>query len=248
MLDDLKNKYLKLGRIPLKRDIDEDPNMPGSYAYYSTFGGIGKALQLIGLAPNRIENLSLDMFINLAKDFYKETNKAPAVLDFDNTPGYPHSSYIRDTMNMSWNEFLTLCNLPTFSNGEIWIKNRKAELIAKSKLIESGHKVEDLSILNSNAPHSFIVDGIITVDVRYSSYILDNNGRNIFWKFKLHLGTKKEKPDYFIGVGFNNDDEFEKIFVFPTNELTVRESISINVERIHKSKYGKYLVEDMIDL
>lgn len=193
---------------------------------------------------NRFKRVTLDLCIKLAKEFYMKYGRSPGVTDFDNLPGYPHSCFIRDTSGLKWNEFLSLCNLPLFTNGEAWIKNRNAELIAKSKLIEAGYSVEDLSEKNMNAPHAFIVNGNITVDVRYSAYVFDKTSKKTFWKFRLHLGNKKEMPDYFIGVGFNDKKEYEEIFIFPTNEITVKESISINVNALNKSKYGIYRLSD----
>lgn len=244
LLTKLKEKANELGRTPTKIEIDEDKTMPNSDTYFTRFGGITNAFIKLGLDANRVQNISLDMCIDLAKDFYKKNGRSPMVEEFNSLPNFPHSSYIRKELGITWNDFLTIAGLPLFDNGESWQKNRKAEEIVKDKLIEQGYKVEDLSLGNVNAPFSFIVDDEINVDVRYSSPIKDK--KNSFWKFRVHLGNKKCKPDYCVCLGFDEEDEHKLTFLIPTSELGEKqEVVSVNVNRVDRSKYSEYLVDEI---
>lgn len=243
LLQKLNEKYIALGKTPTKDDINKDKTMPDASTYFQRFGGITKACELIKVSPNVVLNLSLDKCILLAQEYYQRHNKVPSVSDFDNTPGYPHSCYIRDVLKITWNQFLILADLPIFTLGDAWIKNRKAELIVKQKLLKQGYKVEDLSKENINANYSFIVNNRIKIDVRYSSPIKDN--KREFWKFRVHIASKKYLPDYFICIGFNYYNQYDKMFIFPTKELTVKEVISIRIDNIKNSKYGKYEVNEI---
>ena len=244
LLDSFMKKYNELNRVPTKSEIDKDPNMPHSTAYTDRFGGITNTALMLKLSPSRHSNLNLDVFKKYAIDFYNKNKKAPSPTDFNNDSSLPNSCYIRDSEGLTWNSFLKMCNIPIFTKGVTFVKNRKAELYIKGLLENQGYHVTDLSSDNINAPHSFLVNNSLTVDVRYSSYIADTRSSNYYWKFKLHLSSKKYKPDYFICVGFNSFENVDKIFLFPINEITVKESISINVNKIEKSKYAKYLISD----
>lgn len=247
LLDKLYKKYQELGRTPLKEDVDKDKNMPTSSTYYERFGGITNAFKLLNIPINRVQNLTIDNAIEFAKKFYNDFGRAPMVSDFDNTPNYPHSSYIRKDLKLTWNQFLIMADLPVQSNGDVWIKNSKAEKIVEDLLKKNNVKYEYLSYENTNALHSFIINDNMSIDVRYSSPINDKSG--LFWKFKLHMKTKKSIPDYFICVGFNEFNEYDTIFVIPTIELAEKqEVVSVNIRNKYKSKYSKYESLDLEEL
>lgn len=234
----LKEKALALGRSPTKNEINADSNMPNASAYLR-FGGLIKALGIINQPTGRVCDLSLDKYIECAQKYFNDFNKVPTVSDFDNTEGYPHSSYIRKILKMSWNQFLEKAGLPYMTNGDMWAKNHKAELIVKAKLKNEGYIFEFLSENNSNAPFAFVINDGTTIDVRYSSPILDHG--QYFWKFKLHLKDKKRKPDYFYCLGFDKASNFEGLFIVPTNDLReIQQVISVNIQNMRSSKYYKY--------
>ena len=239
----LKEKYIKLGKTPTKDNINADKTMPNASTYRERFGGITRAYEQLGITPNVILDLSFDKVISLAQEYYKKYKTVPSVEDFNNTPNYPHSCYIREILKLKWNQFLILADLPIFTKGDNWIKNRKAELIVKKELLKQGYKVEDLSEENINASHAFIVDNKIKIDVRYSSPIKDQNCE--FWKFRVHVASKKYLPDYFVCVGFNEFNQYDKMFLIPTRDITVREVISIRTDRVKNSKYGIYEVGEI---
>ena len=108
LLNDLKLKIKILGRLPTKEEVDEDKNMANSSTYYDRFGG---AAMLIDLNPDKPCELSLDLFIKFAKEFYVMNGRSPKTSDFDNNKKLPHSCYIRDICKLSWNEFFKLCEL-----------------------------------------------------------------------------------------------------------------------------------------
>lgn len=242
LLDCLRIKYNELGRSPSKAEISMDEQMPNPSTYYDRFGGITKACLLLDLIPSKSLDLTLEKMIFLAQKFFAEQGRIPGPNDFDNAVGYPHSSYIRKDLGLTWNRFLVQAGLPAFTNGTIWIKNRKAELFIKQKLIQSGYQIYDLSAENCNANYSFVVNNNITVDVRYSSPIVERN-HSFIWKFKLHRNDKKFIPDYYIGVGGNDQGDILAVFVFPTQEIKAKEVISINMNAINRSKYAKYLID-----
>lgn len=219
--------------------------MPDASTYIKHFGGLNKVCKLLDITPNVMLNLSLDKCIILAQQFYNRYGKVPTNIDFDNTLDYPHSCYIRDVLGITWNQFLILADLPIFTQGENWIKNRKAELIVKQKLIEQGYNFKYLSEENINANYSFIINNNITVDVRYSAPVKSRYRHLIYydWKFRVHIKDKKYIPDYFIGIGFNNYNQYDKMFIFPSKEITVKEVISIRINNIKNSKYAKYQTE-----
>ena len=241
LLDCLRIKYNELGRSPSKEELSLDERMPNPSTYRDRFGGITKACLLLGLVPSKALDLTLEKMIVLAQTFFTEQGHVPGPTDFDEAIGYPHSSYIRKDLGLTWNRFLQKAGLPTFTNGHVWIKNRKAELFIKQKLLQSGYCIDDLSAENSNAKYSFVVNQDITIDVRYSSPILERNLS--FWKFKLHRNDKKYIPDYYIGVGGNDQGDFKATFVFPTQEINAKEVISINMYTIDRSKYAEYLID-----
>lgn len=242
LLQKLNEKCIKLGKAATKNDIDNDPDIPNSSTYLDRFGGITKALEKINISANKIENLTLNKGIQYAKEFYKTYKKVPTSKDFDSTPGYPHSSFIRKGLGITWNKFLKKADLKTFTNGDNWIFNRKAELLIKEKLLNQGYKIKDLSEENINAPYSFIVNDSISIDVRYSSPILDN--KKYYWKFKFYMSSKKCIPKYFICVGFYNDNY--TIFVIPTEKLGIKQCISIRIKSMDDSKYFKYITNNKI--
>lgn len=247
LLKKLKEKAAALGRTPTKEDIDSDKDMPDSSTYHKRFGGVTEACKLLGLPVTRVENLSLDKVIELANQFYQTYNRAPTVYDFDNTPNYPHSSYVRKDLGLTWNQFLILSDLPIFTNGDAWVKNFKAERVVKKLLEDAKIRYKFLSVENINAPNSFILWDSIRVDVRYSSPVRSRNVE--FWKFRLHLQSKKVVPDYYICVGFNAYNQFEKVFLIPTKDLGEKqEVVSININNIRKSKYCKYEIESFPQL
>lgn len=241
----LAMKYRELGRQPTKNEINRDVNMPASTTYSSHFGGVTNAVKELGLSPGRFTNLDVSIFVELAREFYLKNGKAPSMSDFDDNPNYPHTTFLRDSKEdkYTWNEILSMADIPLFSRGPNWEKNRRAELIVKHLLLESGHKVEDLSEKSMMADHAFLVDGETTVDVRFSAPVGSKRFPAKYWKFKLHLGTKRVIPKYFICVGFDESGDAQKIFVVPSAELTVTESISININRIDNSKYSTYLLK-----
>lgn len=241
LLDCLRIKYDELGRSPSKEELCIDERMPNPTTYFNRFGGITKACLLIDLIPSKSLDLTLEKMILLAQTFFAEQGRIPGPNDFDNALGYPHSSYIRKDLGMTWNRFLLKAELPAFTNGDVWIKNRKAELFIKQKLIQSGYLIYDLSAENCNAKYSFVVNSDISIDVRYSSPIVERN--HSFWKFKLHRNEKKYIPDYYIGVGGNDQGDFSAVFVFPTREIEAKEVISINMNAITRSKYAEYLFD-----
>ncbi len=244
LLSKLKEKYSALGRTPTKEDIDKDESMPHSSTYLDRFGGIVEACKLAGIPVNKVLDLTLDDAIEFAKNFYRACGRVPTVTDFDKTPNFPHSSFIRKDLKMTWNRFLTMAGLPIFTNGDAWIKNFRAENFVKSCFDKAGINYVCLSDENSNAPNSFIINGDIRVDVRHSSPVMDKMHQ--FWKFKLHLKSKKVSPDYFICVGFNKDQKFPTVFVIPIEDLAFQqESISINIDKIDNSKYAKYLAYEI---
>ena len=241
LLDCLRLKYSELGRSPSKDEISMDERMPNPSTYHSRFGGITKACLLLDLIPSKSLDLTLEKMILLAQAFFAEHGRVPSTTDFDYALGYPHSSYIRKDLGLTWNRFLLKAELPTFTNGDVWIKNRKAELFIKQKLIQSGYIIRDLSAENCNANYAFVVNDDISVDVRYSSPIVERN--HSFWKFKLHRNDKKYIPDYYIGVGGNDQGDFSAVFVFPTREIEAEQVISINANAIDRSKYAEYLID-----
>jgi len=246
LLDCLRIKYDELGRSPSKDEISMDERMPNPSTYYDRFGGITKACLLIDLIPSKSLDLTLEKMISLAQTFFAEQGRIPGPTDFDDALGYPHSCYIRKDLGLTWNRFLIKAGLPSFTNGDVWIKNRKAELFIKQKLIQSGYLICDLSAENCNAKYSFVVNSDISIDVRYSSPIVERN--HSFWKFKLHRNDKKFIPDYYIGVGGNDRGEFKGVFIFPTQEINAKEVISINMYAITRSKYAKYLIDEVSPL
>lgn len=48
----LKEKYLSLGKVPTKRDVDNDKNMPSSSSFIKSFGSWNGALIAAGFTPN----------------------------------------------------------------------------------------------------------------------------------------------------------------------------------------------------
>ena len=244
LLRKLKEKADSLSRTPTKEEIDADKNMPHSSTYYARFGGITEACKLLDLPVTRLANLTLEKAIEMAQLFYKTYGRAPMVSDFDNLPNYPHSSYIRKDLNLTWNQFLLLADLPVLTNGEHWVKNLKAERIVEKFLKDAQIRYEHLSIENTNAPNSFILWDNIRIDVRYSSPIIDQ--KREFWKFRLHLKDKKILPDYCVCVGFNEFNQFVRMFLIPINELKEKQDVvSINIRNFQRSKYAKYEVQNL---
>lgn len=245
LLRKLKEKYEQNGKSPTKQDIDNDTQMPHSSVYLEHFGGLTKALGLVGLPVNRIEKVTLEKCVELAKEYYMKNNTVPRSKDFDNTPGYPHSCNVRDVFHLKWNEFLKLAELSIYTRGNSWIKNRRAEVFIMEKLKKQGYEIEDLSLKNMNAPYSMIINKTILIDVRYSCIIIDNNYP--FWKFNSSKVLKNHLPKYYVCVGGNEEDEPDSIFVIPVKELSINQSIiSINKSRIEHSKYSEYLVTNLI--
>jgi hypothetical protein len=242
MLQMLKNKFIELGRTPTKNDIDKDKTMPNSCTYRQHFGSYGQALKEIGVTPTKLF-ISLDEGIELAQNFYKEHGRVPTVYDFRNYKGFPNASITRDTWGITWNEFLTLADLPSFTNGLNWSKNRKSELLVKDMLIYQKYRVKDLSENNTNASYSFLVNDKITIDVRSSIPIYDQS--NYYWKFRLYMTSKKCIPDYYICIGYDEDERFDTMLVIPTEDLKPLDSISININNIDNSKYAVYIAEEI---
>lgn len=238
LLDLIRNKYNAIGKTPTKEDIDSDPNMPSSSTYLSRFGGLSKVYELLGIKPNVVYNLSIEKLVKFAQDFYEQNGRSPSSSDFDNTEGYPHSCFIRDVCNMTWNEFLTFANLPLFENGVNYKKNREAELYVKEILIKNGHKVEDLSLKSLNSPYSFIVDDKISISVKSSIPILNNNRYR--WHFKAGINSNKFKPDYYICLGYNENRIIETMFVIPSDIIKVKQSLCIYTDAYNESIYATY--------
>lgn len=243
LLNKIKIKYNELNRMPTKEEINSDKSMPNVTTYLDRFGGLNQVALLLGYKPTYFMNLSLDLFITIAHDFYKQHGRSPSVIDFDLNDDMPHSSYIRKDLGMTWNEFLNLADLPLFENGVIWQKNRQAEVIVYKLLKKQGYMVEDLSMKNTNASYSFIVNNKIKVDVRYSSPIKDRNEK-YFWKFKLHLDTK-QKPDYFFCLGFDDKGNHIATFLIPIEELLDKQQVvSVRINRIEYSKYSRFFLKN----
>ena len=243
LLLDLKLKVKILGRYPTKREIDADKNMANSTTYFDRFGTLRRAIEIIDMESYRPCELSLDLFKKYAREFYALNGRSPTVADFDKTKDFPHSTYIRDVCNMTWNEFLDYCDLPVYDyNDDLGtMKLRKATLEIIKTLKEKGYDVDDMRENTTSADITLIINQNLKVSVRTSSPRQDKG--NDYWKFHVR-GKGVIKPDILILIGYK-DAEYNdegKVFVVPYDEVSDKQTISINVNRIDGSKYGQYYV------
>lgn len=242
LLNKLKELSAKIKRIPKKEDINNSDCTPDASTYLDRFGGIGNALEIIQLPRNRHDGLTINDFILIAKAYYEKNGVPPLTSDFDSNEFYPHSSFVQD-LGYTWIQFLKMSGLPTYSRGSNWIKNRKAELKIKDIFIKQS--IPFIDNKESRADNgSFIVNGK-SIRVRVSQiYIQKLKTKQIYtWKFKIHR-YEGIKVDYYICIGEDNDENIGGLYLFPTNEISAKKCISINIDRPERSKYYKYLIDE----
>ena len=249
LLLDLKLKVKILGRYPTKREIDADKNMANSTTYFDRFGTLRRAIELIDSSYTPPCELSLELFKKYAREFYALNGRSPTVADFDKTKEFPHSTYIRDVCNMTWNEFLDYCGLPTYDYDEDLgaMKNRRVTLKIIEILKEKGYDVDDMRENTTSSDMTLIINQNLKILVKTSSPRQDKG--NDYWKF--HITAKGLiKPDMLILIGYEDAEYSDegKVFVVPYDDVSDKQTISINVNRIDGSKYGKYYVGNIQDI
>lgn len=85
LLQELRDKCTRLGRVATHEEIDNDPEMASTSVYHTRFGGVYKALLLIGIKPPGnyawLES-SEEELLNILRDRYKSLgNKVPTRAD-----------------------------------------------------------------------------------------------------------------------------------------------------------------------
>ena len=241
LLNDLKLKYKALGRLPKRRELDGDENMANSSTYYDRFGSIGRAIELIDISTEKPCELSLGLFAKYAKEFYATRGRSPKTTDFDTVKGFPHSCYIREVCRMSWNEFLKYCDLPIYDySDDLGISKLRKVSLRVIKILENrGYDAEDMGELTYNSAIQIIINQNIKLSLKTSG-IRKDQGMN-YWKFHVRNNSVIE-PDLLVLIGFKTDDFSDEgnVFVVPFKDVRHLKTISVNVDRLEKSKYFKY--------
>lgn len=243
LLNDLKLKAKILGRLPTKEEVDEDKNMANSSTYYDRFGGIYRAAMLIDLNPDKPCELSLELFIKFAKEFYATNGRSPKTIDFDNNKKFPHSCYIREVCKLSWNEFLKLCELPLYDYDEdLGIsKLRKTTLQVIDILRNKGYQVDDMGEISTSTNIHLIINEKIKLSIKTSGIKKDQ--RQNYWKFHVKNNSVIQ-PDYLLLIGYKTEDFSDEgnLFLVPFNDVKHIKTISVNVDNMDNSKYAGYYI------
>lgn len=110
MLDLLQNYIDELGRLPLCREIDVNPNMPHSGTYHKYFNGLNNAFVRLGYTPNK-KTIALRLSDEEIKDIYFEF-----ISELNSTPTYelcsmvyelPSPHTVMRRFECSWNDFIS---------------------------------------------------------------------------------------------------------------------------------------------
>ena len=97
MLQDLRELYVELGRLPVQSDVDKKTNITATSRYISVFGSISNAFKLAGLKPNSrvyitnkgnkclssLEYKFTKILENYNIPFQKEVYYSSVILNFD---------------------------------------------------------------------------------------------------------------------------------------------------------------------
>ena len=73
----LREKAKELGRNPLQKDLDDDPNMPSKTAYYDHFGGWNEALEKAGLEVAKAISYTDEQLISILQERAKQLGRVP---------------------------------------------------------------------------------------------------------------------------------------------------------------------------
>lgn len=239
LLDFLKFKTRQMGKIPSKKEIDDDETMPSSSTYYIRFGSISKAVEIIDSKGEPRCELSLELFQKFAKEFYAEFGKSPSPDNFNDSSQLPQACYIEQVCKMTWNEFLESCNLPKLPLNEVYSSgiNRKRVMYKVMQQLKLNENVESLR-KNGN---DIIINEKTIVNVK--TKVLKNS-----WKFYLDLQNKKEKPDYVLLVCLSEEEQAQ-LYLIPANEIK-NKTILINSDKYKREKsiYDKFKVGSISEL
>lgn len=233
LLEFLKFKTRQIGKIPSKKDIDNDETMPSSSTYYIRFGSISKAIEIIDSKGEQKCELSLDLFQKFAKEFYAEFGKSPSPDDFNNSPNLPQICYIEQVCKMTWNEFLESCNLPKLPLNEVYSLgiNRKKVMYKIMQQLKLNENVKNLE-KNGN---DITINENIAINVK--TKVLKNS-----WKFYLDLKNKKEKSDYILLVCLSEEEQAQ-LYLIPANKIKNKTIlISSDKYKREKSVYDRFKI------
>ncbi len=91
LVDQLKSKFMSLGRTPMQVDIDNDPTMASVNSFVNYFGSYNDALLAAGIKPSKKreytdEELLYDLRQKYISVGYLETGKIPTNKDIDSDP------------------------------------------------------------------------------------------------------------------------------------------------------------------
>lgn len=116
LLELLVEKAEELGRMPTRKDVNDDPNMPSSASYARRFGSFTKALELVGFGSIRHRQrwTNEEMLAALVKKS-GELGRTPRMEDVDNDPDMPSTvlylerfgSFVKavELAGLHWNDY-----------------------------------------------------------------------------------------------------------------------------------------------
>lgn len=200
MIEELQSFIKELGRLPLRREINENKNMVNSQSYDKYFGSLDDLYIYLGYIPNK-KSIALHMtnqeIIDMYKEFIEKNNYVPSVDFISNIYTLPSTSTIMRRFNCSWNEFIEFLGYNPNSSHS---RNNICYANDGTKCLSSGECYIHNYILD-NYPNCTIKKEILYKDIVSNEYIklwglkrcdwiIFNNDKNYIVEFFGFTGDK----------------------------------------------------------